>query len=108
MNPQNNNGFLISYMTLRQSIGWLGILLAPGLLTGNYLLSLFTDFEAGCNPFKSSISLYYYSGMGEIFSGTLFAVALFLFCYRGYEKIDSVLCNIAGAFAVGVALFPTN
>ena len=77
---------IISYMTLRQAIGWLGILLPFALLIGNYLISLVTDFETGCNPFKMSISDYYYTRMGEVFVGTLCAVALFLFCYNGKKK----------------------
>ncbi len=103
-----NKPMIISYMTLRKAIGWLGILLPFALLIGNYLISWFTDFETGCNPFKSSISHYYYTRMGELFVGTLCAVALFLFCYKGKEKIDSHLSNLAGFFALGIITFPTS
>jgi len=100
--------YIISYMTLRKTVGWLGISLPFALLIGNSLLSWLTDFEIGCNPIKSSISHYYYTRMGEIFGGTLCAVSLFLFCYKGYEKIDSRSSNIAGIFCLGVVLFPTS
>ena len=104
----DNKPMIISYMTLRQAVGWLGILLPFVLLTGNYLINRFTDFETGCNLFKNSISHYYYTRMGEVFVGTLCAVAFFLFCYKGHEKIDSRLSNLAGFFALGIVIFPTS
>jgi hypothetical protein len=75
----NNDHLLISYLTLRKTIGWLGLLLPVVLFFGNYIISFVTEYENSCNPFKSSISHYYYTRMGEIFTGTLCAVSLFLF-----------------------------
>ena len=46
--------------------------------------------------------------MGELFVGVLCAVALFLFCYKGKDKIDSILSNVAGFFALGIVTFPTS
>jgi hypothetical protein len=117
MAQQNNpsDPLLISYLTLRKSIGWLGILLPVVLFVGNFLISWFTDFENGCNPYKSSISHYYYSRLGEIFTGTLCGVSLFLFTYNGHPKkegekglSDRFLSILAASFALGVVLFPTS
>lgn len=99
---------IISYMTLRKAIGWLGILLPFALLIGNCLVSLFTNYELGCSPFKASISDFYYTRMGDLFVGVMCAVALFLFCYKGKETIDNKLTNAAGFFALGVVIFPTS
>ncbi len=103
---ENENSIVISYITLRKAIGWMGILFPFVLLFGNYLISWFFDFESGCNPFKNSISLFYYTRMGDVFVGTLCAVALFLVSYKGYETKDSVISSLAGVFAFGIALFP--
>jgi hypothetical protein len=59
-------------------------------------------------PATDSISAYYYTGMRDIFAGTLFAIGIFLFLYRGPDKQDDVLTNIAGAAAVGIGLLPMD
>lgn len=117
---------VMSYHRMRQTIGWLGILLPFILLTGNFyinqldLLNNENLVNTNCNIYisnsslKSSISHYYYTTVGELFTGTLCAVALFLFCYRGYPKrdeelipSDSFMTNLAGVCALGVVIFPT-
>lgn len=93
---------LISFNTLRKAIGLLGILLPAGLLLENFL---FTD----CCCIQDSISHYYFTIGGNLFTGTLCAVALFLISYRGYPgDKDYLLTTLAGLFALGVAFFPTN
>jgi uncharacterized protein YacL len=42
-----------------------------------------------------------------VFVGATCAIALFLFFYKGYNKWDNWAGNLAGFFALGVALFPT-
>ena len=98
------------------------------LLTGNFFLNeadVFNNdvFVQICDnykyenegSFKSSVSHYYYTTTGEIFTGTLYAVALFMICYTGHPKrredkglSDNAMTNLAGLFAIGVALFPTT
>ena len=58
----------------------------------------------------SSVSAYYYTGAVVILVGILFALSLFLFTYGGYQGVvaDRVVGWIAGASAVGVAVFPTS
>lgn len=46
--------------------------------------------------------------MGHYMTGTLCAVALFMFTYKGYDKIDLWSAKLAALFALGVAFFPTD
>lgn len=105
-----------------------GILLPFVLLISNYILN---EFDLLNNPalidkicskpyvadgsLKQSISHYYYSAVGEIFTGTISAVSLFMFCYKGHHNrpgefglSDNALTNIIGLSALGVVLFPTS
>lgn len=96
----------LSYQRHRQLIGYLGIAL-PVLII----------LIAGLRPTSSlpgretldSVSAYYYTGAVAAFVGTLGALAVFLFAYRGYSdsRADRVAGKLGGLFAVGVALFPT-
>jgi len=117
---------VVSYLTMRKTVGWLGMLLPFLLLFGNYFLNhsdifnneWFMKINAGyhyTSSWKNSVSRYYYTTVGEIFSGVLFAVAFFMFCYTGHPMregdigfSDSTMTNMAGFFALGVALFPTT
>lgn len=40
------------------------------------------------------------------FVGLLFALGTCLFLYKGYTRLEEWLLNVAGIFAIGVALFP--
>ncbi len=102
MNTQQpNDGYVISFLTLRKLVGILGMALPFALLIGYFL------FEKNCR-FPPSISHFYYTDMGNLFVGTLCAVALFLFAYNGYDKRDMRASKLAGLFALIVAMFPTN
>lgn len=90
---------VISYMTLRKTIGILGIALPFVLWLGALLI-----FQKGI---QSSISSYYHTGMRDVFVGTLWTIGFFLFSYKGYERRDDIAGNLACLFAVCVALFPT-
>lgn len=97
---------IFTYRRIRRAIGYIGISL-PILLI---VLSLISFFQT---TVQHSISHYYYTNLREIFTGALFAVGLFLICYRGrgnrsFWKNDNLLTNISGLMAMGVALFPTN
>ncbi|MGB0789115.1 MAG: hypothetical protein ACPGQR_06225, partial [Marinirhabdus sp.] len=73
---QNKNDLVVSYLTLRNAIGIIGIALPIVLLLGSVAL-----FE--CDELHQSISHYYHTRMRNVFVGALCAVALFLFCYKG-------------------------
>jgi hypothetical protein len=97
----NNRDMVVSFLIIRRAVGILGIALPIVLALGIRLIDC-------CPPIRESISSYYYTVMGNYFTGTLCAVALFLFTYRGPSHVDQVVTNIASVFALGTALFPTN
>lgn len=91
---------VISFMALRKAIGLIGILL-PFMLAVLYMLLVSRLVLRG------SVSDYYYTGSRNILVGDLCAIGVFLFAYRGYGFWDNLCTNAAGAFAIGVAMFPT-
>lgn len=99
--PDKYKRLTYSYLALRKTVGWIGILLPFILLLGNTLLF-------GGSPNQPSISLYYYTPMRDVLVGGLSAVALFLFFYSGYDRRDNITANIAGFFAILVAWFPAS
>jgi len=99
--PTTKHPRLIPYQTLRQAIGWLGILLPAAMIIGNW-------FMHNCTTVQSSISHYYYTITGQWLVGILCAVAMFLISYRGYELKDNITSSIAGFTAIAIAFFPTN
>lgn len=100
MKKQQFSDRIYSFWSLRKSVGWIGIALPFVLMFGVFLL-----FN-GPIPLYS-ISKYYYSGMRDLMTGALCAIALFLFFYKGYNRWDLWTSNIAAFSALGIALFPT-
>ncbi|MEZ4778192.1 MAG: hypothetical protein R2786_02280 [Flavobacteriaceae bacterium] len=96
---QNKKDLVVSYLTIRNAIGIIGIALPIVLLIGS--VAIFN-----CNEIHQSISDYYHTRMRNVFVGSMYAVALFLFCYKGSGK-ENVFGNLGGIFALGVILFPT-
>ncbi len=93
------NRHLASYLTLRKGIGYLGMALPFILGFGGMLLH---------GPgIRSSISAYYHTGMGDVFVGTICAIGIFLFAYKGYEPKDDRAGDFACFCAIGLALFST-
>ncbi len=90
---------IYSYLALRNSLGWIGILL-PFVLMFGYIIVFDGD------SIQSSISHYYCTPMHDVFVGALCAIALFLFFYKGYDYQDFWTAKIAGFCAVCVAWFP--
>jgi hypothetical protein len=101
MQTDNNNAFVISYLNLRIGLGFVGFFLPIILVAGTWGL-------ADCTQLQPSISHYYYTIMGDYFVGSLCAVAMFLFFYKGVDKQDGIVANFAAIFALLVAFFPTN
>lgn len=94
-----HDSLIISYLTLRKLVGLLGIALPFVLVLGGKLIF-------GVDQ-QSSISSYYHTPMRNVFVGTLCVIGFFLLSYRGYERKDNIVGNLACLFAVGVAFFPT-
>lgn len=97
----NPGGQIYSYLALRKAVGWIAILFPFVLMLGVFLIY-------NGNITLYTISMYYYSGMRDVFVGALCAIALFLFFYHGYDRWDDWLGNLAGFCAVCIALFPTS
>lgn len=91
---------IVSFLTLRKAIGYIGIAMPIVVRIGAYFLEQI--------PSNESISAYYYTVMRDVFVGTLFMIGVFLFCYRDQSRQDNVLTNIAGLCAVAGGLFPTD
>jgi hypothetical protein len=89
-----------SYLSLRKAVGWIGILLPFVLVLGHLIIF-------GGDRLLTNMSVYYHTGMRDLFVGAICAIALFLFFYRGYDRWDNISANLAGFFALGVAFFPT-
>jgi hypothetical protein len=56
---------------------------------------------------QASISSYYHTPMRNVFVGILFAVGAFLYLYKGYSTKEDIALDLAGIFAVCIALLPT-
>ena len=101
MNTDNGHSAQVySYLSLRKAVGWIGILFPFVLVFGHTLFF-------GGDTLLKNISVYYHTGMRDLFVGAICAVALFLFFYKGYDKWDNIAANLAGFFALGIAFFPT-
>lgn len=96
--PDTQRSLVLSYLGLRKCVGIIGITLPFVLVLGKLI------FEGP--GLLDSISAYYYSVMRDVFVGSLYAIAVFLFSYR-YALEDDIAGDIAGVCAIGVALFPT-
>jgi hypothetical protein len=93
----------------RQVIGYLGMLLPIALwaIARNRPMTGLTNGDL-----LTSMSAYYYTGATAVFTGVLAALAVYLFTYTGYGNgaalWDRGMAWVAGAAAVGVALYPTG
>jgi hypothetical protein len=90
-----------TYFSLRLGIGLLAVALPLALWLGGR----FADHEA----LRCSMSAYYFSPtMRDKFVGILCAIGLVLYLYKGFRRQENWALNVAGAFAVGIALVPTS
>jgi len=102
---EDKNELVTSYLEVRKFIGLTGISLPIFLL-------LFSVIADGSGP-KGSISAYFYSGGREILVGSLFAIGVFLFAYKGFDKdkrqpTDKLVSRLAAVGAIGIAFAPMD
>lgn len=97
---KGNSGYVISYLGLRKGIGILGMALPFVLASANMIW-------LGDLNILPTISDYYYSALHNIFVGSLCAIGVFLFSYKGYNTKDDWAGDVAAVAAICVALFPT-
>lgn len=129
--PMKPDPSIISFRALRQLIGILGIALPFACWGVNAFVN---EFKLLTNPWlidpcktlpylpngnlKSSISHFYYTAAGPLFTGILVTVGIFLLCYQGYPRnkdndrfgwlTDRLLATCGGIFLLGVVAFPTG
>jgi hypothetical protein len=96
---KERKNLIVSYLTLRRTIGILGMILPLIVIVGGFIQP-----PPAVQP---SISDYYYTNMRDFFVGLMCAVSLFLVTYKGYDNRDDIVTTLCGAFAFGVAAFPT-
>ena len=102
------NPAILSYYMLRKFVGVIALSLPFVLAGGAVLLGLLGPGHALPRPLlERSISDYYYTSMSGFYEGGLWVIAMFLMCSRGYERSDEITGYVTGAFALGVALFPS-
>ena len=119
----DNNGddsqFVVSYLTLRRAVGFMGFLLPVILPLGVFLLhflSLGTEDDV-LQESEDHETREHGTVMVGVFVGVLFSIGVFLYSYVGYppepdkkayELSDNFAGNLACLFFLGVALFPTT
>jgi hypothetical protein len=92
----------VSYLSLRKSIGWIGILMP-------WVARAVANIRDG-TPLLMSISAYYYSPGRDVFVGSLFAAGVFLMFYKGSlgSVQDRILAVPWGLAAMFIGLIPMN
>jgi hypothetical protein len=98
--PKPESPLIISYMTLRKVVGFLGIFLVPVVVLGSLVLDHPPRIQV-------SVSAYYYTSMRNELEGIICGISLFLLAYHGYTRQDSIVSKLAGFFALGIAFLPT-
>jgi len=74
------------------------------------LAFLSSSFVFNRTDFQTSISAYYWTLDLErnFFVGVLCAVGVFLLLYKGYNRLEDRILDLAGISAAGVAFFPMD
>lgn len=96
------NHIFATYLTLRIGVAVIGIGFPFLLWIGGVVLGI---------PFQDSMSAYYHASADEHsmrnwFVGLLFAIGALVYLYKGYSRQENYALNFAGAFAIGIAVFP--
>lgn len=101
---------VIHLRALRKAIGIVAVSLPFVLAIGEDLRDWILPHAARADRtlVEGSISAYFHTGMREVFVGSLCAIAVFLVCYKGYQRRDNIAAKLAGTCALLVALFPTQ
>lgn len=86
----------LSYRNMRAITGYVGLTLPVVLLIAGGV----------DGHFESSLSAYYYTKVGNVFTGALCVIGVFLLAYRLTAwAVDNVATTLAGIAALGVAFF---
>lgn len=96
---QRTNALVLSYLGIRRAVGVSGLLLPVVLGAGGLLIGV---------PIQDNVSSYYHTPLRDIFVGTMFAIGVFLLCYRGHDWVENWTANIGCGAAFAVGLFPLD
>ncbi len=98
--PETTQTLVISYLDVRRAIGVVGLLLP--ILLGPVGWLVFGI------KIQDNMSSYYHTPMRDVFVGAMCTIGVFLFCYRGYDWIESWSANFGCLSALGIAFFPLD
>jgi hypothetical protein len=93
------NHLLISERALQQSVGWIAFLMPVSVR----LLAFLSPDQVWTT---NSISAYYYSSARDIFVGALVVGGVVMAFFDTGHRRDRWISILAGASAIGIALFP--
>lgn len=96
-----NKSLSISYLQIRKAVGYLGIALPIILVVYSLLIG-------PCNEIQFSLSQYYYTSAGNLFTGIICAISFFLYSYKGYDSTDNRAGTTASILGFATAIFPTG
>lgn len=90
-----------TYFNLRIGLGVLSILFPLILITVGFINGI---------KIQDSMSAYYHVSdiTRNLFVGILCTVGIFHYLYRGFTNLENLILNIAGVFAICVALIPMS
>lgn len=97
---ESTRTLVVSYLGIRRAIGAIGLVL-PILLGPVGWLVFGIEIQ-------DNLSSYYHTALRDVFVGAMCAIGIFLFCYRGYDWIESWTANVGCISALGVALCPLD
>jgi len=98
---EEKNELVLSYLTLRNLIGFGGMLLPV-------VLAVLPSRSSEYHGFEPSISDYYFTDRGDILVVMLCIIGAFLITYYGYSFKEWLLTFVAGICGMGVAFVPTK
>ncbi len=98
--PTSTHTLVVSYLGLRRAIDAIG-LLVPIVLgpVGWFCFGI---------EIQDNMSSYYHTALRDVFVGSMCAIGIFLFCYRGYDWIESWTGVFGCLSALGIAFFPLD
>jgi hypothetical protein len=101
--PKEEVWYVRSFLFMRVAIGVLGVVMPLWLVFADKLAYHGDPFPRG------SLSVYYYSGMRDVFVGIMSATGVFLITYKLSEKnLDNAASLVAGICGCLIPLFPTG